>query len=49
MIERFCLDDSWKQFLSDSRIHKAEQLLQERNRRNQSLTLLDCLQLSDKA
>ena len=49
LIERFCLDDSWKPFLSASRIQKAEQLLQERNRRNQSLTILDCLQLSDKA
>jgi hypothetical protein len=49
LIEHLCPDDSWKQFLSDSRIQKAEQLLQERNRRNQSLKLLDCLQLSDKA
>ena len=49
LIERFCLDDSWKPFLSASRIQKAEQLLQERNRRNQSLTILDCLQLADKA
>ncbi len=49
MIERFCLDESWKPFLSDSRIQKAEQLLQERSRRNQSLSILDCLQLSDKA
>ena len=48
LIERFCPDDSWKQFLPASRIQKAEQLLQERNRRNQSPTLLDCLQLSDK-
>ena len=49
LIERCCLDDSWKPFLSAGRIQKAEQLLQERNRRNQSLTVLDCLQLSDKA
>lgn len=49
LIERRCSDDSWKQFLSASRVKKAQQLLQERNRRNQSLTLLDCLQLSDKA
>ena len=48
LIERLCPDDSWSQFLSVSRIQKAEQLLQERNRRNQKTTLLDCLQLSDK-
>ena len=49
LIERFCLEDSWKPFLSANRIQKAEQLLQERNRRNQNLTILDCLQLSDKS
>jgi len=49
LIERFCPDDTWKQFLSDGRILKAEQLLEERARRNQELTLLDCIQLSDKA
>ena len=41
LIERLCPDDSWSQFLSVSRIQKAEQLLQERNRRNQKTTLLD--------
>lgn len=49
LIERFCSDDEWKEFLSVGRIQKAEGLLQERSRRNQELTLLDCLQLSDKA
>ena len=49
LIEHLCPDESWKQFLSDGRIEKAEQLFQERNRRNQSPKLLDCLQLSDKA
>ncbi|MCM2372540.1 hypothetical protein [Aporhodopirellula aestuarii] len=49
LIERHCTDESWKAFLSASRIRKAEQLLQERDRRNQSVALLDCLQLSDKA
>jgi hypothetical protein len=49
LIERFCPDDTWKQFLSAGRIEKAEQLLEERARRNQDLTLLDCIQLSDKA
>ena len=49
LIERFCPHGEWKQFLSAGRIQKAEQLLQERIRRDQDLTLLDCLQLSDKA
>ena len=49
LIERFCSDSEWKEFLSDGRIQKAEDLLQERRRRNRDLNLLDCLQLSDKA
>ncbi len=49
LIERFCMDEAWKEFLSAGRIQKAEQLLEERMRRNQHLTLADCLQLSDKA
>jgi hypothetical protein len=49
LIERFCPNNTWKRFLSAGRIQKAEQLLEERARRNQELTLLDCIQLSDKA
>lgn len=49
LIERFCSEVEWKEFLSGGRIQKAEELLLERSRRNQNLTLLDCLQLSDKA
>jgi hypothetical protein len=48
MIERLCPDGSWKQFLSDGRTQKAEELLAERRRRNQQLDLLDCIQFSDK-
>lgn len=48
IIEQYCPDDDWKQYLSDGRIQKAEQLLAERQRRNQHLNLSDCLQLSDK-
>jgi hypothetical protein len=48
LIERFCPEDSWKQFLSETRVQKAEELLAERTRRNQNLDLLDCLQSSDK-
>ncbi len=48
LIEQYLPDESWRSFLSDGRIQKAEQLLSERVRRNQDLALLDCLQLSDK-
>ena len=43
-----CKGDSWKQYLSESRLQKAEALLEERKRRNQNLELIDCLQISDK-
>ncbi|MCR9293553.1 MAG: hypothetical protein NXI32_12595 [bacterium] len=48
LIERLCPDDSWQEFLSPARIEKANELLNERRRRLQELSLLDCLQLSDK-
>ncbi len=48
MIEQYCPDETWKQFLSAGRIQKAEELLTERIRRKQDLDLLDCLQMSDK-
>jgi hypothetical protein len=48
LIERHCLDESWKQFLSEARLDKARALLEERSRRNQRLRLLDCLQFADK-
>ena len=48
LIEVNCPSDSWKQYLSESRLRKAEALLEERRRRNQNLELLDCLQISDK-
>lgn len=48
LIEQFCPDDSWKQSLSAGRVEKAEQLLEERARRNQQIDLLDCIQFSDK-
>jgi hypothetical protein len=49
LIEHFCGNDAWKESLSAARVQKAEQLLEERTRRNQHLNLADCLQLSDKA
>jgi hypothetical protein len=48
LIELKCQGDSWKQYLSESRLQKAEALLEERKRRNQNLDLIDCLQISDK-
>jgi hypothetical protein len=48
LIEHHCPDDSWKPYLSEGRLQKAQTLLVERTRRNQSLRLLDCLQFSDK-
>jgi hypothetical protein len=48
LIEKHCPADGWKEFLSEARLQKAQALLAERLRRNQSLQLLDCLQFSDK-
>src|SRR5262245_7599853 len=48
LIERHCPADEWKKYVSEGRLQKAESLLQERQRRNQRLTLFDCLQFSDK-
>jgi methylmalonyl-CoA mutase N-terminal domain/subunit len=48
LIELKCPGDSWKQYVSESRLQKAEALLEERKRRSQNLELLDCLQISDK-
>ncbi|MFG0288865.1 MAG: hypothetical protein ACF8CQ_11850 [Rhodopirellula sp. JB044] len=48
LIDRYCSEDEWKTCLSAKRVEKADQLVRERDRRNQSVALLDCLQLSDK-
>lgn len=48
LIELMCPNETWREFLSDGRLEKARALLEERRRRNQSLALLDCLQISDK-
>lgn len=40
---------TWKELLSAARLKRAEALLEERKRRGQHGSLLDCLQLSDKA
>jgi len=41
-------DESWMQYVSPARVEKARLLLEERQRRNQTPTLIDCLQFSDK-
>ncbi|HVS40251.1 MAG TPA: hypothetical protein VMS17_32130, partial [Gemmataceae bacterium] len=48
LIERHCPADSWKQFLSEARLQKAQEFLSERVRRRRAVQLLDCLQFSDK-
>ena len=41
--------DGWAEFLSPARLAKARDLFQERCRRNHGCSLIDCLQLTDKA
>ena len=48
-IEEFYPGESWSEYLSSARMEGARQLLAERQRRNQDLKVLDCLQFSDKA
>ena len=49
LIAESCPSDSWRQYLSEGRLKKAEDLLAERRRRRPGdLSLLDCLQLADK-
>jgi hypothetical protein len=48
LIDRHCPADEWKKYVSEGRLQKAEALLSERRRCNQSLRLVDCLQLADK-
>jgi CBS domain-containing protein len=48
-IEHLCDGETWRSFLSEGRLQKAEALLEERRRRSQNLQLIDCLQFSDKA
>jgi hypothetical protein len=48
LIERHCPGDTWKSYVSEARLQKAQALLEERSRRNQTLQVFDCLQFSDK-
>ncbi len=40
--------DGWQKVLSKGRLQKAEELLREREQRNEEIDLTDCLQFSDK-
>jgi hypothetical protein len=48
-IEERYTDGSWEEEISEGRLEKARSLLEERKQRGQHPSLLDCLQLSDKA
>jgi hypothetical protein len=48
LIKEHCPAESWREYLSEGRLEKAQALLEERSRRNQRLDLFDCLQFSDK-
>lgn len=48
MIDEYCPQDAWQKYLSQGRQQKARELQQERQRRGQNPTLLDCLQFADK-
>jgi hypothetical protein len=48
LIAEHCPNESWREYLSEGRQKKAEELMAERNRRHRPVGLLDCLQLSDK-
>ena len=48
LIREACPNGSWRQYLSEGRLKKADEFMAERRRRHRSADLLDCLQLSDK-
>ena len=48
LIEEHLPEEAWAQYLSPERTEKAKLLLEERSRREQHPTLLDCLQFADK-
>jgi hypothetical protein len=48
MVRQKWPDGSWAELISQGRLEKAKQLLQERERRKEKCELVDCLQLGDK-
>ena len=49
MVERLYPDGSWQKQLSQERLAKSQALREERQRKGQDLSLMDCLYLADKA
>lgn len=48
IIEQMYPEEAWKKLISSGRLAKAEEMLEERRRRDQQTSLLSCLQISDK-
>ena len=48
-IQHHCPNDGWREFLRSDRLSQAEKLHAHRESRNEVISLLDCLQLCDKA
>lgn len=48
IIRTYLPNDSWKKYLSETRLKKAEILFEDRKRKNQEIDLCDCLQFCDK-
>jgi hypothetical protein len=48
LIAEHCPGDRWREYLSEGRLKKAEEVRAERLRRHRTIGLLDCLQLADK-
>jgi len=49
LIEEHFEAEEWVKYISPGRLEKARRMLEERQRRNQESSLVDCLQFSDKA
>jgi len=49
MIQMTYPDETWQMVMTPERLEKARSMQTERRRRNQHCSLIDCLQLSDKA
>jgi hypothetical protein len=48
LIAEYCPDGTWREYLSEGRLKKAESFMAERRRRSRPVGLLESLQLSDK-
>ena len=48
LVKKCYPDDKWKKRLNEDRISEAEKIFKDRNRRNEEITRIDCLQFCDK-